>query len=258
MELFACLYRKPLDKPTPRHLALLDIIERQGPLTIHQMKEETGMLVKEITPVLHRLQEAFLIYEDQNEGQDDRGWYMFTEMFPQVDLARYSKQEALKTLLLRFAYRLVWFDVNMVRAFYKLPAKDCNTAITKLLAENILTESNGGYVLTTDMKLLKIKADIPKSVYAMHRNDILIKCCEPLLKEKYTHFYPDTLYYLLIDGEWQGVVVGKFRYTPEVEDVLLDLSKEDATARKDEILSAIHMLCGEDNPIKRYQGEVIV
>ncbi|MDR0963183.1 MAG: hypothetical protein LBM60_01025, partial [Clostridium sp.] len=82
MELFACLYRKPLDKPTPRHLALLDIIERLGPLTIHQMKEETGMLVKEITPVLHRLQEAFLIYEDQNEGQDDRGWYMFTEMFP--------------------------------------------------------------------------------------------------------------------------------------------------------------------------------
>jgi hypothetical protein len=89
----------------------------------------------------------------------------------------------------------------------------------------------------------------------MHRNDILIKCCEPLLKEKYTHSYPDTLYYLLIDGKWQGVVVGKFRYTPEVEDVLLDLPKEEATTRKDEILAAIHMLCGEDNSIKKYQGE---
>ncbi|MDD5900885.1 MAG: hypothetical protein PUC73_08370 [Lachnospiraceae bacterium] len=31
-----------------------------------QMKRE---LVKEITPVLHRLQEAFLIYEDQYDGE---------------------------------------------------------------------------------------------------------------------------------------------------------------------------------------------
>lgn len=37
------------------------------------MNEETGMLVKEITPVLHRLQEAFLIYEDQYDGEWDRG-----------------------------------------------------------------------------------------------------------------------------------------------------------------------------------------
>jgi hypothetical protein len=34
-------------------------------LTIQQIKEDTGLLVKEITPVLHRLQEAFLVYEDQ-------------------------------------------------------------------------------------------------------------------------------------------------------------------------------------------------
>ena len=40
------------------------------------------MLVKEITPVLHRLQEAFLVYEDQYDGEWDRSWYRFEEMFP--------------------------------------------------------------------------------------------------------------------------------------------------------------------------------
>ena len=40
-----------------------------------QMKRE---LVKEITPVLHRLQEAFLIYEDQYDGEWDRGWCLIS------------------------------------------------------------------------------------------------------------------------------------------------------------------------------------
>jgi hypothetical protein len=254
MELFACLYQKPLTKPTDRQLVLLDLIEREGPLTIQQMKAETGMLVKHITPALHRLQEAFLVYEDQNEGQDDRGWYGFAEMFPAVDLARYAKKDALKILLLRFAYRLVWFETDMARAFYKLPAKDIQSALEEMLAENTLTELDSGYILSSDVELLKTKADVPPSVYAMHRNDILVKCCESFLKEKYTHTYPDTLYYLLIDGAWRGAVVGKFRYTPEVEDVVLDVSEADAMARKDEILAAISMLCGEENPIRRYIG----
>ena len=68
----------------------------EGLLTIHQMKEYTGMLVKEIMPALHQLQEAFLIYEDQNEEQDERGWYKFGEMFPEVNLNRYSRTDALK------------------------------------------------------------------------------------------------------------------------------------------------------------------
>ena len=48
---------------------LLERIEMFGPYTIGQLKEESGLLVKEITPALHRLQEAFLIYEDQYDGE---------------------------------------------------------------------------------------------------------------------------------------------------------------------------------------------
>jgi hypothetical protein len=113
-ELFACLYRKPLDTergrsaPTERQTQLMELLEREGPMNIGLIKELTELLVKEITPALHRLQEAFLIYEDQNEGQDGRAWYRFGEMFPNVNLQKHSRIDALKVLLRRFAYRMVW------------------------------------------------------------------------------------------------------------------------------------------------------
>ena len=258
LELFACAFIKPLLKPNQRQSTLLELIEREGPMNIQQMKESTGMLVKEITPVLHRLQEAFLIYEDQNDGEWDRGWYKFTEMFPNVDLTKYSRIDALKILIKRFSYRNVIFDVNMAKSFYKLPMKEIKAAIESLVSEKILIESDGGYLLKYDFDLLQYYSDeIPKAVYAMHRNDFLVKFNEHILKDKYMHSYPDTLYYLLIDGEFRGAAVGKFRYTPKVEDIILDMRQEDAAARKDEVLQAVYVLCGANNPIRRYQGEEI-
>jgi len=259
MELFACLFRKPLDQPTDRQRALLELIEREGPLNIQQMKESTGMLVKEITPALHRLQEAFLVYEDQYDGEWDRGWCRFSEMFPEVDLEKYSRQDALKILLERFAFRHVLFDADMVKSFYKLPAKDIREAIKSLTDSGILVESDGGYLLKSDFDLLQAYTLEPQkpAVFAMHRNDFLVKSNEHILKEKYPHTYSDTLYYLLIDGEFHGAAAGKFRYTPEVEDVITDVSAEEADARREEILAAVHLLCGAGNPIRRFCGEAL-
>ncbi len=256
VELFACLFRKPLDKPTERQLALLTLIEREGPMNIQQMKESTGLLVKEITPVLHRLQEAFLIYEDQYDGEWDRGWYKFSEMFPDVALTKYSRKDALKILLCRFAHCHVLLDIKMIKSFYKVPEKEIKAALADLVSDMVICEDDGNFMLHTDLELIKTySGEPPKSVYAMHRNDFLVKSNEHILKKRYLHPYSDTLYYLLIDGEFRGAAVGKFRYTPEVEDVILDLPNDEAAARKEDILQAIHYLCGEYNPIKRYQGE---
>ena len=252
LELFAGLSKKPLDRPTPIHLLLLDLFEREGPMNIALIKEITGLLVKQITPALHRLQEAFLIYEDQNDGEWDRGWFPFPEIFPDADLEKYSRHDALKIVLKRFAYRHVIFDTKMAKSFYKLPEKDIKKAVAEMLEEKLLIESDGMYMLPDDELLLKTYTAEPhKSVYAMHRNDFLVKSNEHWLKERYKHDYPDTLYYLLIDGEFKGVVAGKFRYTPEIEDVILDISLDEAMERKDEILQAVHVLCGENNQIKR-------
>lgn len=88
------------------------------------MKEMTGLLVKEITPALHKLQAAFFIFEDQPDGEWDRSWMRFEEMFPNVDVERYSRQEALRIVLRRFAYRYVYFTAMEAKSFYGLPEKE--------------------------------------------------------------------------------------------------------------------------------------
>lgn len=258
LALFACAYRKPLDKPTERQLILLELTQRDGPLSIQMMKEMTGMLVKEITPALHRLQEAFLIYEDQYDGGWDRGWYTFSEMFRDVDLTSYSRIGALKILLQRFAFRMVWFDSPMAKSFYKLPGKDIKTALNELVAEDILEELNGGFILRNDAALLRDKAGkLSPSVFALHKNDCLYRSQEHLLKDKWKRDGVETLYYLLIDGDIHGAAYGKFRYgLPDFPDLLVDLPPEEAASRRDEIIEAVKLISYGKAP-ERYNGAEI-
>lgn len=255
-ELFACLYCRPLDKPSEIQLLLLDLIRREGPLTIQLMKEDTGLLVKEITPALHRLQEAFLIYEDQYDNEWDRGWYKFPEMFPKINIKRYTKLEALKIVLQRFSYRQVCFNMEMAKSFYKLPGKIIKEAIESLVSESIIEKTGNGWSLKSDIELLKsYSSETPKFVYAMHRNDFLVKSNDYWLKEKIKHAGHETLQYLLIDGEFHGAIVGHFRNGPyDLEDVILDLPPEEAAARKKDILEAVRMV-NYGKSVTHYQGE---
>ena len=262
LELFAALYRKPLASPTDKQEALLELIRRSGPLNIQQMKEETGMLVKEITPALHRLQEAFLIYEDQYDGEWDRGWYRFEELFPEVDVNKMSRLEALKIVLKRFAYRIVWFNADMAKSYYKLPAKDIKFALAELESDGTLTAYDGGYILSEDAELLKTYE--PKElnfVYALHRNDFLFKAHEHIWKKhiaevtKNLEYDHELLQCLLIDGEFHGASVGHFRNGPyDLNDVICDLPNEEE--RKDEIIKAIQRVNYGKMPC-RFNGKEI-
>lgn len=262
IELFAGLYRKPLTKPTLIQEEILHLVEHAGPLTIQQIKEETGYLVKEITPVLHRLQEAFLVYEDQYDGEWDRGWYTFTEMFPDCDLERYSRKEALKIVLRRFAYRHVVFDVAMAKSYYKVPEKEIKVALTELVAEGVLLQDEEGYLLSEDVKNVEEYEPVPMQfVYAVHRNDFLYKSNEHILKEQFKPLYEhleydhEPLQFLLIDGEFHGAVVGHFRNGPyDLNDVVCDLSY--AEARREEILEAIRDVNYGKGP-ERFMGKML-
>lgn len=273
LELFISLFRKLLPKLTVIQRRLMTLIEHEGPLTIQMMKEETGLLVKEITPALHRLQEAFLIYEDQYDGEWDRGWYRFGEMFPDIDLEKFTRLEALKTILQRFAFRQVLFDTAMAKSFYKLPEKEIKAAVSALVADEILIEAENGYLLKSDHTKLIMQEEARSgsscantsksfaSVYALHRNDILVKSNEHILKEQFKPLYERLVYdheplqYLLIDGEFHGASVGHFRNGPyDLNDVVTDLP--DAETHKEEILEAVRAVNGGKTP-KRFMGKEI-
>ncbi len=245
LELFIGLYKKPIKAITDAQSLLLHLIESEGPLNIQQMKEETGLLVKEITPALHRLQEAFLVYEDQTDGEWDRGWYAFSEMFPDADPDRYTRHDALKTVLQRFSYRFVHFTAAMAKSLYKLPEKEIKAALSALESEGVLEALDGGYMLRTDARLLESYEAKPMHfVHAIHRNDPLYKANEPQLKawaKVLTEGLPydaEPLQYLLIDGEFRAASVGHFRNGPyDLNDIVCDLP--DAESRKTEIIDAV-------------------
>ena len=131
------------------------------------------------------------------------------------------------------------------RLVYKLPEKEIKLAIAGLVSEDVLVESDGGYLLKEDSETLKTyTAPEFHSVYALHRNDPLYKAFEPALKslaKSLTEGLPydcDPLQYLLIDGVFHGAVVGHFRNGPyDLNDVRID----DASllSRKEEIIAAV-------------------
>ena len=226
-------------------------------MNIALMKEMTGLLVKEITPALHKLQAAFFIFEDQPDGEWDRGWMRFEEMFPDVDVERYSRQEALRIVLRRFAYRYVRFTAMEAKSFYGLPEKEIVQAAQALAQEGVFIADGDGWLLASDFALLQRETFTPFfGVFTLHRNDFLVKCNEYWLKTQFCRPDADVLQYLLIDGRFQGAVMGRFRYGPyEIENIALTLPEAEAHARRVEILAAVDRINPhKESPVMRYCG----
>lgn len=257
LHLFASLYRRPISRLTPEQHELFELIHTEGPLNIGSIKEITGHQVKNITPVLKRLQEAFLLFEDQADNEGDRAWYIFEEEFPDIDLDKLSKQDVLTELLPRFAYRAVFFNEDTIKRFYVQPLKDIKESLNKLILADILTEAEiegkQGYVLSDDVLTLSDHTllPIPSAVIAVQRNDFIVRCTGYKSGSEW-----DTLYLLLIDGDIHGSVCGRFRFGPhDIEDIKLDLPESECESRKNEILAAVYTVFDYSaSPYKRYNG----
>ena len=255
MELFAGLYRKPW-KPDDTQELILALIDREGPLNIGLIKEMTGLLVKQITPALHKLQESFVLFEDQFDGEWDREWYRFEEMFPDVDVQHFTRKEALKMVLPRFLFRYVGASVKNFRDFYGIPERELKAAAEELTAGGQFVQKDGIYYLAADFELLQKQERTPfRKILVLHRNDCLVRCEEHHLKQEYKREGMDILQYLLIDGRIRGAVLGHFKYGPYImEDVCVRLPENEAEARKMEIMEAIYEINGREEPIRRYMG----
>jgi hypothetical protein len=261
MELFAGLYRTDLGKLSKKEFEILDLLEHEGSLNIHELKEVTGMFVKDITPILHRLQEGFRVYEDQRDREWDRSWYAFENEFPEVDIKRYSRIEALKIVLLRFAEMHVFFDLEMAKAFYQLPKADLEKALQQLVEEEMLVpaqvDEKKGFMSQSDAAFLSIEElpVLPGLVVILHRSDFLVKSHEPTLKKQFTDPEHGLLFYILIDGEFRGALFGRFTFGPiEVKKIKIHLPETEFHARKEEILNAIQAeIDPEQSPLPPFE-----
>lgn len=261
MPLFAALYRKPIVRMTAAQETLLALLRREGPLNIQQIKEETGWLVKEITPVLQRLQEAFCVYEDQYDGEWDREWYLIGEMFPGLQESMPERGAALAEILRRFARRMAAFTEEEARSFFRFPVKEIRAALAAMTASGALVCEAGLFMTADDAALMRaLEPDIPRFVCAVHRNDFLYRACETELKAmiapyietlEYDH---EPLQYLLIDGVFCGAAVGHFRNGPyDLNDVV---GPEGFEARRDEIIAAVRAVNFGAPPL-RFRGRAL-
>lgn len=259
LSLYGSIYRKAPKVLSEIQEELLALLRREGPMNIGLMKELTGRLVKEITPALHKMQEAFLVFEDQADSEWDRAWYLMEGEFPELDLSL-NRGEAIEAAVLRFAYRIVAFDLPMAKSFFRLPVRDLKAAVDGLLAQGALflrpVEGAGERLLLREDAVRLEAGDFSAEpmVLALHRNDFLVKAMEPALKERFDRPEEEVLQYLLIDGRFQGAVYGKFKNGPFlVEDIWVD---DPVKGRKEEILREVRRAnpASESRP-QRYCGE---
>ena len=250
--LFAALYRdsKPLSHTEQEMLMLF---KREGPMNIGLVREITGLRAKDITPVLHRLQRKFLLLEDQSDSEWDRPWMAMEEFCPELWEQMPSAEDAVCEILLRFVHVNVRVNPEMAHAFYQLPPKLLKEGFSRLEEEGKLLHTELGWILPEDEVFLQEETPTVRSVFALQRNDPLVLALIP----EFTVPEYQTLQYLLIDAEFHGAVVGKFRQGPfDVEDILLDLPPDEWEARRTEILKAVQA----ENPgsqIKQFCGKAL-
>jgi hypothetical protein len=220
---------------------VLETVTHQGPLTPRLIKSETGLLNKRIMPALHRLQEAFLVYEDQVDDEWDRGWYDFTAEWPdiRVDEARWEPSAA--EVLRRFLKGHVFATKDNVKDWSGWPAG----RLARLMAEMedtgaIVPEAidglGEGWMLSEDASLEA--GETPPSVFMLHKADALVRSHAGELKRRFGDL--EVLQYLLIDGRFLGAVLGHWRIGPhDVDDIVLELPARERAARREEVLQAV-------------------
>lgn len=263
LELYASAYRKDIPSLNFEELALLELLTQEGPLTIGGIKDITGLKVKNITPVLHKLQQAFLVFEDQIDSEWDRAWYTFASEFSDVDTHKYDRADAIAQIVRRFLPLAVCVEANAVKSFYSFTAKDTRLALDTLretgFAKEIVINGKPHYFRREDAETLSMpKADVLPGVFLLHRSDFWVKSEEYALKKRFVYdgVGADVLYYIVVDSAIRGAVFGRFKFGPHViEDVRTDLDETQKKARGNEILRAVYdVFDPETSPAARYEG----
>jgi hypothetical protein len=260
LALFANAFCKPLTGFGPETQQILEVIKGAGPLSAGLIKEDTGLLSKEIMPVLHKLQKAFIVYEDQSDSDRERPWEMFERVWPDVRISDEQQLSAVKSILSRFIKINVFLTFGQLKSWSRLPVRLLKAAIQALSEEQRIIPISiaglgEGYMLPDDADLAP--AQPQRSVFMMHKADPIVRMHLDDLKKR---FDGEVLQYLLIDGDLIGAVMGHARIGPhDVDDIELQIPKSDCASRRNEILSVVSKhYCPPRSRIRHYCGDSLI
>jgi hypothetical protein len=241
LALYANVFQRPLTYLNEIQEMVLEAVQVTGPLTPRQVKAETGLLNKQIMPALHRLQKAFLVYEDQTDDDWERGWYDFATEWPEVKLDEVRHQAATAQVLLRFLEGHVFATFEQLKDWSQLSKKLLTGAIQEMeRANRIVPQTVAGLGegwLRAEDAILPEREVVP-SVFMLHKADFLVRSHLSELKRRFKGL--EVLQYLLIDGQFQGGVTGHWRIGPhDVDDIVIMLPARERAKRREEIIEVV-------------------
>ncbi len=259
LALYGAAFRRPLPRLSPLHEKILQTLKYEGPLSPRQLGAESGMRHKELMPGLHRLQQAFLVYEDQEDDNWERPFCLFAAEWPGVDLGALKCEEAAAEVVKRLLHSQVFLTGAQVCDWSQWPAKKVGGLLQGLEAagEAVRCTVKGleeGWMMVQDQGLAPRQPG--RGTFMLHKADPLVKSHQRQLKQQ---FADEVLQYLLIDGEFRGAVCGHWRIGPhDVEDIALQLPQREIKARREEVLAAV---AAQYHPphsqIRRYAGQAM-
>lgn len=239
--MYANAFRRPLNRFSEIQQTVLQTLQSTGPLTPRQIREETGLLNKQIMPALHRLQTAFLVYEDQTDTDWERGWYNFSSEWPEIELSDSHFESAAIQVLLRFLRGHVFATFEQLRDWSRLPQRRLAKLLQEMEDSGLIVpieveELGQGWMCSKDK--LPREGSVKSCVFMLHKADILVRSHASELKRRFGN--NEVLQYLLIDGKLQGAVLGHWRIGPhDVSDIVIDLPPDQRKSRQEEILAVV-------------------
>ena len=258
-ELYAAACRRPLKALSRVQDRVLEVLGWHDGLSPRQLRLEMGIQHKELMPVLHRLQEAFLVFEDQSDGGWDRLWFRLDSAHPEVDLDRRSWEEAAMAVIKRFLRSHVFATFQELKSWSGFTARGLAAVLARLEEEGLApvqVEGMGeGWTCVEDRDLEP--APVEAGVFLLHRGDPMVLPHTAELKERFEAL--EVLAYLLIDGALTGAVCGHWRIGPhDVEDIALTLPPGECMRRKDEIVKEVaRFYHPPGHHILRYTGRTL-
>lgn len=244
LRLYANGCRVPLRAFDPEDLRVFEALQHCGPMTAAQVREETGLDRNRAGRALQRLQRAFLVLEDQVDGDWDTGWHVLSDAHPEVDTEDARRDADATEVVAIFLRSMLGATMQMIRDW-----SGFSTARVRRLMHAAASAGKFVQVEVDEGDAIWIDADdsvqdyhpaqtARKSTLVIHRNDGIARAFLSSLKKKYTG--RKVLHYLMVDGELRGTVEGEWGISDyDVEDIRVDLPADQCAERRDDILRAV-------------------
>lgn len=260
LEVYARAFKKPLKKQNNTQEEIYKYIQNCDGVMKTQIKEDLMIPGPLVSRALKRLQEAFLLYENQVDGDWDTAWFEFATEWFNVEDDIEKDLSAVKKVILTFIKSMYVASIEEIKSWSELNIKIIKEALEELENEEKISTIDSynnlkSYICIEDFEFKS--GDLPNSVYMLDKSDFMVRANMFNLKEKYKG--KEILQYLLIDGEFQGAIEGHWRIGPhDIDDVLLDLDYNEVELRKNEIINEIRKYYASDwTKIKKYNGKSI-